>query len=76
MREYEFLLIIQYTRLKKNLFQKDMARLLNISKSSYSKLERGEKKLNYENIKKIAEILDIDLNIIKDKTRERNVYYD
>jgi len=47
--------------------QEYIANKLGISQRAYSKLERGETKLDWERIKKIASILEVDpLELIKD----------
>ena len=44
-----------------NWSQEDMAERLNISKSSYSRLERDESKLDLAKLEKLAAIFKIDI---------------
>ena len=77
MNELEFIKYVKQKRIEKNILIKDMAKLLEISVSYYSKLENNKSKLDYNKVKLLSEILEIDLNIIKTKKAKKNiVYYD
>ena len=77
MTEKEFKTLIKQKRIEKHIMLKDMANRLNISSSYYSKIENDKIKINYELIKRISEILEIDLNIIKDSIIIKKViFYD
>ena len=52
---------IRFLRESKDWSQEDMAEKLNMSVSGYSKIERGETKVAISKLKKIAEILGIDV---------------
>jgi len=52
---------IRFLRESKNWSQEEMAEKLNMSLSGYSKIERGDTKVSIPKLKKIAEILDIEL---------------
>ncbi len=55
---------IKFFRLSKNLTQSYVADCLEIDTGNYSRLERGETKISIERLKKIAEILDVELNTL------------
>ena len=76
MEEKEFIKLIKKKREDNFILQKDIAKQIPISKSSYSKLENGKLKLNFFLIRRISEILDIDLNTIKVKTYKQFPYID
>ena len=44
-----------------NWSQEDMAERLNVSKSSYSRLERDESKLDLNKLEKLAAIFQVDV---------------
>lgn len=46
--------------------QEDMARLLNISRSTYTYYETGKSEPNFDNLRKIRKILDVDFNSLLD----------
>ena len=75
MNELEFLTYIKRKRKEKNILVKDMAMYLNVSKSYYSRIENSKIKLSFKMIKIISEILDIDLNIIKDINDYNKVFF-
>lgn len=53
---------IKNAREDKDIFQKDMAELIPMNQSNYSKIERNTQEPNMHQLKRIAEILDLDLN--------------
>lgn len=55
---------IKKLRELKDLSQEYMAKELNLSQQSYSRLERGETQINYERLEKIADILKMKLEDI------------
>src|SRR5690606_41962999 len=59
---------IKTIRLSKNFTQVYLAEELGIDAANYSRLERGETKISTERLLKIAEILDIDLNLLLDES--------
>ena len=67
VEEKEFIALIKKRRESKLIMQKDLAKIIPMSSSSYSKLENGNLKLNYFLIRRLAEIFELDLNIIKVK---------
>jgi transcriptional regulator with XRE-family HTH domain len=52
---------IRFLRESKDWSQEDMAGKLNMSVSGYSKIERGETKIALSKLKKVSEILGIDV---------------
>ncbi len=57
---------ILMTRKEKGLTQKDMAKKLNISQPAYSYYEKGDKPLPANQLKKVLEILDIEMEQLKE----------
>lgn len=53
---------IKEARKCEGLFQKDMAKFLNVSQACYSCYESGKKTIRFEKLKKICQILSIDIN--------------
>ena len=49
---------------KTNYTQQQMADLLNISRSTYTYYETGKSEPNYDNLKKLARIFDVDVNFL------------
>lgn len=45
---------LRVLRINNNLTQENMADMLEITQSAYSKIERGERKINMEHLKKIG----------------------
>lgn len=63
---------IRFLRESRDWSQEEMATKLNMSTNGYSKIERGESKINTERLEQIANILDMDvLELIS--VGERNV---
>lgn len=58
MKTYEK---VRQFREQNNFTQEKMAEQLNLTPSSYAKLERGETKINIERLQQIANILNIDI---------------
>ena len=52
---------IRVLRKMNQLSQEEMAEKMNMSRSGYAKLERGESKLNFERLKQIADIFQVNL---------------
>lgn len=60
-----------YLRTKRhvmNLTQENVANLLGISITAYSKLERGESSVTMDRLKQICKILDIDVKTLVEET--------
>ena len=62
---------IKNIRELKNFTQEYMADKLEISQAAYSKLEKGDFKISQDKLNKIAEILDVNLEDIKDFDNKR-----
>ena len=62
---------IKNIRELKNFTQEYMADKLEISQAAYSKLEKGDLKISQDKLNKIAEILDVNLEDIKDFDNKR-----
>lgn len=57
---------ILMARKEKGLTQKDMAKKLNISQPAYSYYEKGNKPLPANQLKKVLDILDINMEQLKE----------
>lgn len=53
---------IKNAREDKDIFQKQMAEMIPMNQSNYSKIERNMQQPNLHQLKRIAEILELDLN--------------
>lgn len=76
MEVYEFIAFIKKKREDAFLLQKDIAKKIPISKTTYCKIENGKQLPSYFVIKRLAEIWDIDLNMIKNKHEFHHAYFD
>ncbi len=65
---------IRFLRESKDWSQEDMAGKLNMSVSGYSKIERGETKVALSKLKKVSEILGIDVMELM-SLGEKNIYF-
>ena len=74
MDQKQFIELVR-KRLSNLLSQKDLAKSIPISKVTYSKIENHQQNPNFFVIRRLAEILDIDLNIIKEE-QSLIVFYD
>ena len=63
----EFLNLIKMRRLELNLTQEDLAYMIPVSRIRYNRIETTKSELTYYELKAIAEILNINLNVIKNK---------
>ena len=75
MNQKEFIELIKRKRLSQMLSQKDVAKSIPISKTAYSKIENHQQNLSFFMIRRLAELFDIDLNIIKEASKDI-VFYD
>ncbi|MDE5714767.1 MAG: helix-turn-helix transcriptional regulator [Anaeroplasmataceae bacterium] len=75
MNQYDFIELIKKKRENQFLSQKDLAKQIPISKTAYCKIENHQQNLNFFIIKRIAELLEIDLNLIKDLKKE-TIFFD
>lgn len=58
---------LRYLRLKRNLDQREFAKLLNRSFTSICNWEQGNRIPKTQTIKEIAEILSVDYTFLKDR---------
>lgn len=65
---------IRTLREQKQLTQEDVAERLFMSVSGYSKIERGETRLNMERLEQIAEILEVDILELLSQKSENAIY--
>lgn len=63
---------IKTLREANDLSQEKMAELMNMSKNSYGKLERGEVEINIKKLKRIAHIFNVD---ISELINEKGIFY-
>ncbi|MDE5546960.1 MAG: helix-turn-helix domain-containing protein [Anaeroplasmataceae bacterium] len=70
MTQKEFIELIKKKRLDQMISQKDLAKMIPISKTAYSKIENHLQKPTIFVIQRLAEIFDIDLNILKNTSKE------
>lgn len=58
----------------KDLYQKDIAELLNITQAHYSRIELGIYQLSYENLKKLALFYNTSVDYILGLTNVKEPY--
>lgn len=68
--------IIREKREKKGLLLRQVAALLDIDTAILSKVERGERKLNREQISKVADILELDKDAILIQYLSEKILYE
>jgi DNA-binding XRE family transcriptional regulator len=56
--------IFKEARVKKGLTRTELAEKAGVYTNTYYKIERGEQKPSYPNIKKLAKVLDLDIKDI------------
>lgn len=69
MTKKDFANFITYERIKLGLTQDELAKMLDVERSSISKWETGKQKPNVNTAKKLADILKIDIAKIYIKLR-------
>lgn len=68
---------IKNAREDKDILQKQMAELIPMNQSNYSKIERNIQEPNLHQLKRIAEILELDLNSLLDISHmQKNIMKD
>lgn len=65
---------IREMREDKDLLQKDIAKILNISQQQYSRYENGENELSYDGLIKLANFYDTSIDYILYRTDDRTPY--
>lgn len=74
---------IKNAREDKDIFQKEMAAMIPMNQSNYSKIERNVQEPNIHQLKRIAEILELDLNellgidrpVIEDTAEKKDIIF-
>ena len=64
--------ILKTQRIKAHLTQQELADKVNITQTGYSRIERGTKNPSLKVFSKLAAILDIDMNILKDNNFDKS----
>lgn len=57
---------IKECRLKRGITVKEMAKMLNVSRNTYTNYENGSYEASYETLKRISEILNTSLDVLLD----------
>lgn len=76
MSEYDFIEYIKRKRLSLFISQKDLAKQIPIASSAYCKIENHQQTLSIFILGRLAEILDIDLNILRLPSNPKHVFFD
>lgn len=66
--------IVRDARLKKNLSQEQIAHILNISQSKYSRLEKGEISFDINELSTLIDVLEINPLEVLDFTEKQQVF--
>lgn len=75
LTQKDFIELIKKKRLSQMISQKDLAKMIPISKTAYSKIENHLQNPTIFVIQRLAEIFDIDLNVLKNPPKDF-IYYD
>lgn len=70
MRQKDFVEYIKRKRLSQRISQKELAKSIPLASSTYSKIENHQQNLSFFVIQRLAEIFDIDLNILKNPRKD------
>ena len=65
---------IREMREDKDLLQKDIAKILNISQQQYSRYENGENELSYDGLMALADFYNTSIDYILYRTDDRTPY--
>ncbi len=65
---------IRDLREDKDLKQKDMAKILNISQQQYSRIENGTNEIKIDGLIKLSEIYNVSVDYILELTDEKEPY--
>ena len=65
---------IRELREDKDLYQKDIAKILNISQQQYARYESEENQLSYDGLIKLAKFYNTSIDYLLYLTDERNPY--
>ena len=64
--------VLKTQRIAENLSQKELANKVKITQSYYSDIERGRCDPSLKVFSRLAAVLDIDMNILKEKEFDNN----
>lgn len=64
---------LKQTRINKKFSQQDMAKHLNISQPHYLRKEKGEMEIRDEEWERMAKLLDVEVDDIKETDRENSI---
>lgn len=70
MRQKDFIEYVKKKRISQMISQKDLAKSIPIASSTYSKIENHKQNPSFFVIQRLAEIFDIDLNILKNSPKD------
>lgn len=59
-------------RLEKNLYQKDVASVLGIDRTTYVKYEREQSEPNYDTLQQLADFFDVSIDYLLGRTATKN----
>ena len=59
-------------RKEKNIYQKELAKFLGVSRPTITQYESGQRKPDYDTLKKIADYFDVSIDYLLGKTKERS----
>lgn len=65
---------IKDLREDKDLFQKDLANVLNVTQAQYSRIETNENQLSYDGLIKLANFYNTSIDYILGITNEKKPY--
>lgn len=65
---------IRDLREDKDLYQKDLAKLLNISQAQYSRIETGENEITLDSLIKLAKFYNVSTDYILELTKHKKPY--
>lgn len=67
--------VIKVLRAKKNIMQKDLAEVMEVSPSTISMWENGEREPDIVSLKKIADYFDVSMDYLLERVDNRNDFY-
>ena len=77
MEYYLFSKILKEKRIKKGLYQKDVAQILKISTSKYNKIENGSIEPSFKELYTLCKMFNIDILKFENNTKNNKFkYYD
>lgn len=58
----------------KDLYQKDLAKILKISQAQYSRIETGENEITLDNLIRLAKFYNVSVDYLLNLTNEKKTY--